>query len=509
MWQYLVAVGVIGLDIAWHRWIDPPKATQAPVPNREFEVPKIEEGSAVPIIYGKVRVDAPVLAWSGYPKTMSNADAVAGGFTVGDAPFLYFLDMFYVVGIGFPNGLTKVHGVWVGDVKLSWLDFVGMTGDGGFELAIVAGSLPGIVPEFGGQVEFLNGNDAQVMCDGGDGTGTPHTAAAQLMQIDGGREVPGYRGYLSALLYAAGPVDPVTGPQFSWCIGGSSTVPAHAFEASSYPNTSLDAQKIGDDANPADVCYDLLRTRFGKLGLDNLIDTYVDYESFRECAEKLRIEGHGYSRVWNDVTPASEILGDVLRQVDGTIYQDMVDGRIKMFLVRPDESPINAPEINPSNCVDLEPVQIGARTGLINRVRVKYTNRNNEYKTDTESADNLANSVGENGEVIEQVVEFLGCTSAATAAQLAARELGVLGRPVLKFRAKVDRSFYRSFPGQLVAVTWPLYNLSGMMFRVARVIPGDPKSNLMTLELISDFYYTQRLNAPANVDGLPHHDPIG
>jgi len=505
-YSLLIAGGVLALDWAYHRWIDPPEeAKRKPV---EFKVATTSEGEPVPMIYGKVRVDRPILAWCGYPQAL---DAASAGGLAGDAPYLYGLDMFFVLGIPFYNGICRVTNVWAGGELLNFLDFdPPITGAGNFETGInVESDLVTDTGFIGGNLEFLDGRDTQVMVD--TSTGTAYNEAARRMKLTSpGGVVPGYRGYLTALLYRDGVFDPLFGPSLSWSVGTSPQVSSMSFEVTSYPNTALHSKTINadGDANPADVIWDVLRSTFGKLGLPY---TLVDYTTFRAAAEQLHVEGMGYSRVFDGRATAADVIFDVCRHIDAVVFIDHTltsasNGLIKIKLIRPDFNPNDLQLINPNNCEDLEPVELSSRSGLVNRVRVKYRKRSEEYAERSATSDNLANVVGEDGEEYEEVIDFPGCTTEDQANVLAARELSATSKPIAKFRAKVDRSFYRITPGEAVAVTWPKYNINGAIFRVARVIPGYANQNHMTLELIQDFHYLHHFDISADSGGgLPSH----
>jgi hypothetical protein len=265
----------------------------------------------------------------------------------------------------------------------------------------------------------------------------------------------------------------------------ASTIPPLGFEVSTYSGATLG--QVGVDANPVTVLIAILTDRFGKLGLDFL--DVIDNASFVKAAETLSAEGHGYSRAFAGGETAQEMIDDVLRHIDGVLYEEPRDGRLYLRLIRADYDPNAALEVTPSTCDQIEGYETGWGPATVNKLSVKYPRRTNQYQTDIAPADNMANV----DSVLSEVsLEFLGCTTAELASAIAARELAARTRPLAKCRATCTRDFWNTRPGDVVRVTWPEYSVSGKMFRVADVHRGGPDSNAIVLDLIEDFFYVHR-----------------
>lgn len=499
----IVSVGITAGKFIYHRLTEPQRAG----PRSFVEAPRIEEGSPYPLIFGRCRVRAPVIAWVGNVQVWPGSNIT--GTPDGDVE-IYHADMLVLLGI--PMGTTnRIHSVFAGDVQLTDFSTIhtgdnvvpigDLQGGGGFEwdlrraAATSFNAVEGTGIQ-GGFVEFLNGNTSQTLV----GESSPHdatTIAGERMAAAGlnPAEIPGYRGFLSAFLFGLHqPSGWDSDPSIGWCFGTSPQLPTLSFEASSYPfeqhYPAFVPTMVGDDWNPADVIAAVLCNGFGALGLDP--SETLHYPSFRKAGETLLSEGHGYSRCFEAHTPAREIIAEVLRQIDGVLYEDPDDGLWHLRLVRPDYDPNTIPRITTANCERLESFTIRSLTDLPNAVRVMYTDRQAGYVERSAAAQNQANAVGQDGLVNEVQLSMPGVSNSTLASTLASRDLAALSFPARSCRAVVDRSFLDVNPGDAVAIVWPEYKITFAVFRVANVDRGAPSSNVIALDLIEDHFGVYR-----------------
>ena len=490
MWQFIVEAGLLALDFVYHRWIDP-QTTPVQPPTNTIQIPRTDAGGPIPLIYGKYRVRSPALAFT------SNPTATTG---LGPNPYVYGLNMVFVIGIPFSGGVQQLWNMWVGDIK------TGLTNNAGFAYPLVGGGVGSVFATSafgpnsyvcGPSIQFMDGNSSQVLVDGG---GVAQNEAGTLALAAGlsGDNVPGYRGFLAATLFDAAPS--------SWLIGPTANVPSYSFEVASYPATSLgpNGGKIDAgtqstpgnedyDANPVDVIYDILTGIFGKLGISTSL---VDLASFQTAATTLYNEGHGYSMSIEGGKSAQDIIKEILAQIDATLYTDPSTNTIKLKLIRPDYNPATIPQITPDNCEALQGFSLGGWQDVPNKVRVQYADRALNYNPNSALAINGSNAIAHGQQEI--VVQYPGCTKETLASQLAARELAARSRPLAKCSAIVNREFYAVCPGDAVSVTWPEANISGMIFRVAAVDRGTLRDGKIRLDLIQDYFYQWRNAGPVN-----------
>lgn len=492
----LVQIAIVVGVYAYHRWIeDKPPKPKPPVAN----MPVVEEGGAVPIIYGRTRVRAPILSWYGYARPVAAADT---GGLAGLNEYLWAADFFYTLGLTFTTGTNRVHNVWAGEMKLVFTPqppFI-QNGDGEFESETLVEAASSTGTGFiGGKIEFFNGKPLQRLID--PVTFAPTTEAGRRIQLASAPSpdlVPAFRGYLSALLYNGtfSSWDPVTGPPDSFYIGASPNPPAFSFEVSSYPQygTGPFAQ-VGLDANGADVIRDLLVGTFGKLSVD---PANIDIVSFAAASYTLYTEGIGYSRAFEERMTAVEMMQDVLRHIDGILYWNRATQKWVLKLVRADYNSSLIPSITPDNCEELKFTDAGGWTSIHNKVRIVYSDRANNYQDGSVTAQNPANFFGQDSEAAEIVLPFMACTTREQANIIAARELAARSRPLLKCQALVDRRLLDANPGDVLALYWPEANVTNRLMRVSAADPGGSGSNSVLLSLIEDYFFVYRFEPNPN-----------
>lgn len=436
-------------------------------PSERINPPKQNEGAPVPLVFGRCRVRRPVIAWSG---------GQTGAVSAGPTGFTYSIKVLYVVGIPVWQGTTMLHGVFVGDVRADGLPLAVPPNLGGTLYLIDAGELDSTDTQFWqAELEFGDGDAAQDMATG--------TAAAGWMTTLGSidaNNIPGFRGLITIgadffrFTPDLGPFEP---------------------EVSSYPfeqrYTAVIPTKIGDDMNPADVIAAVLCDQLGKLGLDP--DEVIDAQSFKKAGETLLAEGLGYSRCFDDRTPARDIINDVLRTVDGVLYERRDTGRYVFKLIRPDYDPAAVLVVHPSNCSAIEDLDATGWTDTPSSVRVVFTDRENGYRENSAAAGDLASASIQDGEPGDLVLDYPGLCTKEAAELVAGRELEARSRPLLRCRAVVDRRFWETNIGDVVRLngTWSDLTLSNRYMRVGNVGFGTADSNMVVLDLIEDFAYVR------------------
>lgn len=469
----VVQLGLLGYNLGklvYHRITDDEPSRY---PEDQLQIPLAAEGTPYPLIYGRYRIRAPVIVWYG------NISGVESPYV--DGLYFYEGDILFVLGIPFLDGTTRLQGIFIGDKRIENAGTPSnFAANLGGSLLNVAASLPSTNPEF-----------TLLTYEFGDGATTQTLAGSESesRMIAAGVDstlIPNFRGY--AILLAR-------------ISRNQPNLPSIGFDVSSYPAAGLGpASTIGNEANPADVLYDLLTGTFGKLGVWT---GRIDDTSFRTAAAMLHAEGNGYSRAIETTRTVGDVIQEILRQIDGVLYEDPRDGLWKLKLIRADFNPQTIPHITVDNCEELTFAEAGGWNSVANKIRVVFSDRSQDYRESSATAQNQGNAVAQ-GESDEIVLQFPGVCTQGLANRIAARELAARSRPFLRCTAKVDRTLYTVSPGDAVAVSFAEYNLSGRVFRVASFSLGNDDSNCVVLELVEDFFYTHR-GEVTDTGGLPSH----
>lgn len=512
--MYLEAA--VGLYLAgsfiYHRWIED---KPSPYPNA-IATPRIDEGAPVPLIYGKCRVRAPILAWAGSQRNIPIKDGRAGVTRIA-----YLLDMLYVVGIPFFGGGATLSAIYAGDTLLTLHDpsennFTGFTVplNGGFiagrsnywvnntparvftnDLAVINNV---------GFVEFLDGRPTQTISDGVDDdddaalTDTQAVLEAEALNFiyiyhnpDNEFEdltypplpqnflpsqIPSFRNFALCCLY-------------HWSNGDSTDLHSYGFEVSAMSTGTAAhlGNALADDADPAAILIDVLTSPWSKLGLG--FDK-IDTPSFQAASNTLFGEEHGYSRSIEQQEEATAVIADVLRQTDGVMYVEPTTGKLVYKLIRFDYSVGSLDDINPDNAVAAGSAwyQVQGWSETLNQVRLSYTDRFNMYADGIVVAQNAANAVNQGSRIRSIDIQFKGCCTRTLAQKLASRELAAVSRPQVKATVIADQSFYGARPGSVYTFTWPKLGIDKMVMRVARVNFGTRDNPGITLDLIRDIF---------------------
>ena len=501
-----IALLSFGFQFIYHRFFS---NEDRPNPASEIRIPRTDEGAPIPLIYGLCMVKAPILAWIGPPVPFpipgpgspwfpQHPDLDAQTYWQG-APYLYGTEALYVVGMIMDGGTAKIQSIYAAEQRLpdeaygdtfplaGYVRLNALVGGGNFETdtkpCFVWGhplaATQGPSMEIGGFVEFLNGGPTQQLVDPTTPYASTTVAGERMSLVMDPSIIPGYRGFLSMFF---GGVD-----DFRWFIGSNPDLQNYSFVAGSWPAGDGLYQQMGFNVNPIDVIYDML-TDTRKLGYPT---SRIDYDNFVAAARTLFEEGHGYARSIEETRSAESHIQDILKQIDGVMYEDPTTGLLKIKLIRPDYVFSQIPLITNRNCESLESFSAGSWTDTYTRIKVVFTNRSNNYREASAVAQNQANAVGAiNPEVRDLTLQFPGVTDISRAKIIAARELAARSRPIMRCRAVVGRSFFSQTPGNALRVSWPNYNLDQVVFRIAKVDKGTMENGQIALELIQDFFYT-------------------
>jgi hypothetical protein len=442
-----------------------------------IDFPLTQVGAPVPIVYGTVRIDAPLLVWFGNESVNLNTSINQN---------VYRADMLFVLGVP-PSTIAgsievpSVRRFFYADIETDGSSFGGGLSHG--NQLVVNGTISDDAV-FCAVIEFYDGRSDQEI------TNYPSAAVAQLDKqmrdvagIDGG-EIPGYRHQMLLAVLATNSV--ITA-------GRLGTTPQVKQIGAEVRARGYSPMVTGFyDANPAWVLYDLICGEVFKIGYPT---SRVDRDSFEACATILQNEEHGCSVAILDTTKAREAIAGLLDQIDGQIIEIAPDGGgppvLRMSLIRAVEPEDIEDILDEDNMLrgPLAPkIQIINWATTANQVDVMFTDRSAGYKQNVATAERLANAIGQDGRPRRRRVDFPFCMNATLAAKLAARELSVAARPLITMTANVTRELAHLVPGDVVLVQRPDLNLDGLQFRVLDVDLGQPVASHVKLTLVEDVF---------------------
>jgi len=434
----------------------------------EFDFPRATQGSPAPLVFGKVRVNAPNTLWYGHfnakaiMKTVKISIFKKKDYIVGWRYFLTF-------DLGICLGETKVslHEVLVEkDVIFSGLKQTNgeRFGVGQDIIVVSSNSISGGFDSLFGYVywytgDFTQGVNTQIDNYIPDDDYIPHRGLAHMVFHN---------------VY----------------IGESPYLRKISFTVSRYPNAlGLGAETLylGDavdpvDMNPIAVIYDLM---VGSWGTPSINVSHIDVDSFNTAALTLADENFGISLQIDRPSSAKQIISEIVRHINGIMYQDPTTGKIGINLIRNDYVVEDLPVFDPSNVLEFRNFSSSAWKETINQVRVSFTNRDAEYNVSNAFAQDMAN-INFQGSVRSMDMEFPMVCVPALANDIAWRELAVVSVPLYKMSIEVNRDGATMLPGREFRFNWPNDGVENMVMRVARMRFSELAKDTIVLDAIQD-----------------------
>lgn len=444
-------------------------AALAPKPNVEnaraaklgdFQFPRSNHGDPMPLLWGTVRQKSPITAWFGDFRPVAIKKKIKSGLfsstkvTVG---YKNYIGIDCVLALGPGVRLKKfwagTHLVWSGDLASSGSVYIDQ---------------PAL---FGGEEE---GGGLQGTMQFYDGSFNSSQDPYLISKI--GPNVPAYNGIARALFKA-------------FYIGTSTTPQAFSFEISrltSGLHATYSIMPNGLDANPMEIAYDAMTQKWGRFG--NL-SAELELTSFVNSAKTLYEEGLGMSLLVQSAITGKDLLEEIMRVADGLLYQDPATSKIVATLIRQDYVVDELLVIDESSIKSLKNFQKTTWESTFNQCRVTFKDRNNNYDSSVAITQDFANINFQN-RVKSTEISSPGCTEAAVASILAARQLSLLNVPLYKCDITVNRKAQNLRPGSVFVMNWAPFGISNMVMRVTKIDLGELTSNEIKISCIQDRFST-------------------
>ena len=448
----------------------------------DFRVPTTGEGRPIPVAWGTVLCSGPMLAWYGDLKVTPIEEEISTGWFTSETVtkgYDYYLGMNLVLCSGeidaalrpwfdgepLPYRNALPHFYEEGYTRYSRSEY------DGFDVQAF---------EYFGGVDGEGGLWGDILVYRGSTTQPIDNYLAQKISSN----LPAYRGICYAV-FRLHETQTLTG--FYW--GTSPYIKDVAIELRRCPNSlslPLDYHRIGQDANPACMIYDLLTTAPSLNGLGIPVGN-IDVDSFRAAGTTLAEEELGLSMLVDAEVSAKDLLLDILRHIDGVVYVEPSTGLLVLDLVRFDYDEEELPVLDETNCT-VTAYARSAWTDLKNQVRVQYINRRDGYVSKTVIAQNQAAIEAAGGEISTQDLNLRGFSHEATAARAASKALAGLSYPLATLSINADRSAWSFRPGSPFKLDWPKLGISSMVCRVQQIGKGELVSGRIELEAIEDYF---------------------
>ena len=453
----------------------------------DFTFPTAQEGRAIPVIFGTVKMAAPNVVW--YGDLSVDAIKKKGGGMLGlfgkkvTVGYKYFVGMQMALCHGSVNALVQILADDTKDVPHTQTPI----GPDQIQITIDQEDLFGGVEKEGGlsgTLRFYLGTQAQ-------------PSNAYLTTQLGLTAAPNYFGLCH-----------VVAEQIY--VGTSQFMKKLAFVMRRTPSNMGLASGITDvngDANPAEIVYEAMINQIWGLGIPA---GRIDLASFQAAATTLATEQLVLSMQWDSAAAADQLIGDVLRHMDAVLYTDPATGLWTLTLARLDYNPATLPELAEDDLVEAPEFSRGSWEETLNEIKVSYIDRTT-FKERVVQAQETAN-FAVRGELSSESINFLGFSNATIAQTAAMRELKAASFPLVQARLKANRIAWNFRIGGVFKLTWPPYGISGVVFRITAINYGALEQGEIIIDCVEDIFavafaaYTPPTQS-AWVD--PISDPLG
>lgn len=431
----------------------------------DFRFPRSNEGDPVPRIYGTVKTTGVNTIGQCNFKAVPIKKKIKTGLFSSKKQIVgykYYLGLDLAVALG-PGVVFRR--IWYGKDEI-WNGCL----YGAACVNVVNVNLPNLL---GGADQ--NGGiagDIALYCGNFDQARDPYLAA----NIDA--EVPAYNGVAHMVFR-----------DFYW--GNSPNIDTISAELAYFSNSlGIGSNKHimpnGLDANPVEVLFDLYTNSFGNFGED---PAKIDVAQWRTVALTVYDEANGMSVEIANSNTGQDLTTEILRQINATTFSDPVTGLIQLKLIRQDYVIGALPVFGPSEIASLSNFTKKLWGETFNRVRVKYTDRANQYSDAVAIQDDFAN-IRFQGKVRATNVSMPCCYEADNANRIAAVQLAQFNVPLYSADSKANRKLLTLRPGDPFVLAWPEYNITQMVMRVRKMALGTREDGQITLNMVQDEFAT-------------------
>jgi hypothetical protein len=450
----------------------------------DFQAPTAQEGRPIPVVFGTVKLAAPNVVWFGDLKVVPIKKKSGGFLGIGAKKVTVGYKYYAGLQMALCHGtVDELLDIVVGEKSLGGTTSVRVNLPFG-----QSQSKPTCTPALaeprpaGSKVTFdiywpnmFGGQDREGGLEGKCSFyfGGQDQTANSYMTARLGTTAPAYRG----LCYAVAE---------QMYLGTSNYIKDWAFVVRRCPsNLGLAANitNVSGDANPVEIIYDLMTSPIYGLGIPS---ARFNLSSFQAAATTLANEGMGMSMQADSDAAADQVIGDVLRHIDGVLYTDPATGLWTLTLARADYNPATLLELTESDILEAPEFSRGSWEETLNEVKVKYVDRST-FKERIAQAQETAN-FAIRGELSSDTIPFLGFSNATIAQKVAIRELKTHSYPLMKGRLKANRKAWNLRIGGVFKFTWTPYGISGMAMRVTAINYGTLDKGEIEIDCVEDIF---------------------
>lgn len=267
-------------------------------------------------------------------------------------------------------------------------------------------------------------------------------------------------------------------------------------------------RSVGFDANPAEMIYEVLTGDDDFIGLPA---AYIDDASFQIAGKQLYDEGFGLTMQFDQKIKGRDLIGEILRHIDGILFMDVASGKFKLKLIRAGDSATqliaDGKVFNEDNIIELTNFSRSAWDETTNEVKAVWMDAASNFTSKTTAVQDLGN-ISIQGDVITSTFEYPGITSLYLANRVAYRDLKAISFPMGRLSFRCDRRLYDIGPGDTFVFQWGALGISQIVMRVTSRRESDLLNGNIEIDAVQDLF-SMGASAYGDIDPGGWNDPVG
>lgn len=423
--------------------------------------PRATENAPIPLVLGKVRMNAPNTIWYGNFLSIPIKERIRVSIFKKVTVIVghnYYIDIDLALAMGPGVAMTKI---FVDDKE--------------FWSGTTATNAPTAISKsdlsfFGGNKEgggfAINGT---YYCGSMDIVEQP--VNSHLTSIFGAGNVPAYLGTAHIVI-----------PQMY--IGETPQLRKMSFLLECYTNALgiTNSGKIGEDMNPAEAIYQIMTDKWRGMGVD---PSKIDLVKLKAVGETLYTEGNGCSTVVTSEQNGKKLISEILRQIDGIAHQDPETGKIVFDLIRDDYDVKDIPFFDEDDILEITSFSRSSWDDVFAQVKISHPQRDKESSAVAISQDpGIQAMLG--GRVKSTSISMPFVYDKSNANRIASRERSQLSVPLFNITLEMKRNANTLRPGKVFAIAWPQYGFQNLVLRVGTFDLGSLLDGKIIVNCIQD-----------------------
>lgn len=237
------------------------------------------------------------------------------------------------------------------------------------------------------------------------------------------------------------------------------------------------------DMNPAHIIRECLTDPDWGMGYQ---ESDIDDTSFQTAADQLYAEAMGISLLWDRQVPIESFIQEIVKHIDGALYVSRSTGKFVLKLIRSDYDENTLLELDPSNVEKIDNPARPTFGELTNSVTVNYWDSATGKDASVTVQDTAM--IQMQGAVINTTVQYPGFTNFNIASRVAQRDLRALSSALLTCTIYANQDAKGLNIGDVFKLTWPDFEIDGLVMRVVGLAFGDGKSNKVRITAAQDVF---------------------